>query len=428
MNKLVTIVAAAAWLLVALGAVHARTLIHAGTLLAVPGADPVSEQTVIVEDGKIVAVADGFVEPGEGDRLVDLSDDFVMPGLIDMHTHILFELTPQRKLEAMTMSDSAVAIRAATFARRTLEAGFTTIRNLGGTPESIFALRDGIAAGHIAGPRIIAAGAAVSALGGHGDISGYRQEIHELFASPTACSGPYDCRRAVRESVKRGADIIKIPATGGVLSDTATGLDQQLKDDELAEIVTTAHSLGRKVAAHAHGAGGINAALRAGVDSIEHGTLMNAESIALFKASGAWLVPTMLAGETVIQRVKEQNFLPPAIRDKALSLEPELRAHIQAAYEAGVKFAFGTDSGVSAHGDNAKEFLLMREIGMSGPEMLAAATVNAAELLGMSESLGTIEAGKAADIIATDGSPLADIAELLDVGFVMKGGRIYKGR
>lgn len=409
-------------------------IIHAGTLLAVPGEAPSARQSIIIRGGVISAILDGFVGPddledtgsGTGEvAVIDLSGQFVMPGLMDMHVHLTGELGPRRKLDNVEMSKSAQAVRGLMYARRTLDAGFTTVRNLGANQEVINAMRDGIAKGYVLGPRIIASGG-VSATGGHGDVSGFRPEILEMFTSQTICNGPYDCRRAVRQAVKNGADIIKITATGGVLSDVATGTEQQLTDDELAEIVATAHSLGRKVAAHAHGAGGIAAALRAGVDSIEHGTYTDRDAIRLFKRNGAWLVPTMLAGETVVRMAKETDIFSPAIKAKAIAVGSQMMTTHKRAYEAGVNIAFGTDSGVSHHGDNAREFLLMRQIGMSEMEMLVAATVSGAELIGMSDTLGTIEVGKQADIIATGGSPLENIEELLDVDFVMKGGVVAK--
>lgn len=410
------------------------TIIHAGTLLAVPGQAPLSRQSIIITDGIITGIRPGYMSPddlenGGGDsgevKVIDLMEHFVMPGLMDMHVHLTGELGPRRKLDSVEMSKSALAVRGLMYARRTLDAGFTTVRNLGADQEVINAMRDGIAKGYVLGPRIIASGG-ISATGGHGDISGFRPEIMEMFTSRTTCNGPYDCRRAVRQAIKNGADIIKIPATGGVLSDVATGTGQQLTDDEMAEIVATAHGLGRKVAAHAHGAGGIAAALRAGVDSIEHGTFTDPAAIRLFKRGGAWLIPTMLAGETVVKLARETDIFSPAIKAKALDVGSQMMTTHKKAYAAGVKIAFGTDSGVSHHGDNAQEFLLMRQIGMSEMDMLVAATVSGAELIGMSDTLGTIEVGKWADIIATGGSPLENIEELLDVDFVMKGGRVAK--
>ncbi len=405
-------------------------IIHAGTLLAVPGEAPAAEQSIVIRGDVISAIRDGYIGAGDvadaGEvAVIDLSGQFVMPGLMDMHVHLTGELGPRRKLDNVEMSKSAQAVRGLMFARRTLDAGFTTVRNLGADQEVINAMRDGIAKGYVMGPRIIASGG-VSATGGHGDVSGFRPEILDMFTSNTICNGPYDCRRAVRQAVKNGADIIKITATGGVLSDVATGTEQQLTDDELAEIVATAHSLGRKVAAHAHGAGGIAAALRAGVDSIEHGTYTDKDAIRLFKRNDAWLVPTMLAGETVVRMAEETNIFSPAIKAKALRVGSQMMTTHKRAYEAGVNIAFGTDSGVSKHGTNAQEFLLMRQIGMSEMDMLVAATVSGAELIGMSDTLGTIEVGKQADIIATGGSPLENIEELLDVDFVMKGGVVAK--
>lgn len=408
------------------------TIIHARTLLAVPGKAPKSEQSIIIRDGVITGIRDGYIGADDidgdgGVEIIHLMEHFVMPGLMDMHVHLTGELGPRRKLEGVEMSKSAQAVRGLMYARRTLDAGFTTVRNLGADQEVINAMRDGIAKGYILGPRIIASGGVV-VTGGHGDVSGFRPEILEMFTSKTICNGADDCRRAVRQAVKNGADIIKITATGGVLSDVATGTGQQMTDDEMAEIVATAHSLGRKVAAHAHGAGGIAAALRAGVDSIEHGTYTDPAAIKLFKRSGAWLVPTMLAGETVVKMAKETDIFSPAIKAKAISVGSQMMTTHKRAYEAGVKIAFGTDSGVSKHGENAQEFLLMRQIGMSEMEMLVAATVSAAKLIGMSDTLGTIEVGKQADIIATVGSPLENIEELLDVDFVMKGGQVAKSR
>ncbi len=410
------------------------TVIHAGHLLAVPGKAVKAKQTIVVKNGRVEAILDGFVDPAtagvEGARVQDLSGKFVLPGLIDSHVHILSELDPKSVEKEVKLSNASKAFEGVKFAQRTLRAGFTTVRDLGATPESLYALRGAIRQGIVSGPRIVAAGGAVSATGGHGDVNGFRTDVMDLFASRTVCDGPYDCRRAVREAVKQGADVIKIPATGGVLSNTATGTDQQLADDEMKEIVATAHSLGRKVAAHAHGKAGIMAALRAGVDSIDHGTYTDKEAIKLFRKTGAYLVPTLLAGDTVVQIAKsEKNFLPEPSRLKALKVGPVMMANFKGAYKGGVKIAFGTDSGVSRHGDNAKEFVLMRDAaGMTNVELIYSATVAAADLLDISAETGTIEVGKSADIIATDGSPLDDIEELLDVDFVMKSGRIAKDK
>ena len=291
----------------------------------------------------------------------------------------------------------------------------------------MYALRDGINNGWVDGPRIIAAGG-VGITGGHADISGVSPDLMDLFTSENVCNGPYDCRRATRNVIKYGADWIKITSTGGVLTDRATGTGQQMEMDELREVVLAAKRMGRKVASHAHQEDGIIAALKAGVDSIEHGSHAGKEAIGLFLETGAYLVPTLLAGETVVQMAKNSDFMSQAIRGKAIATGAAMKGSFNRAYKAGVNIAYGTDSGVSKHGDNAREALLMVKAGMPAMEVIKAATVNTADLLDMSSSIGTIESGKYADIIAVDASPLENIEALLDVDFVMKGGKVYKGR
>lgn len=403
-------------------------VIHAGELLAVPGQTPKSEQTLVVADGKITQVLDGYraaSEFGADAAAIDLKEQFVMPGMMDMHVHIQMELGPNSDSQRLRMSDADVAMQSVHYAEQTLLAGFTTVRDLGARPEQIYALRDGVARGWIAGPRIVASGG-VSVTGGHGDIDGMRADLMEKYTAKTICDGGDDCRRATRRAVKFGADVIKITATGGVLSDTNTGTGQQMANDELKEVMDTAHGLGRKVAAHAHAAEGINAALRAGVDSIEHGSYADKESIRLFKETGAYLVPTLLAGDTVVKMAKNSDFMSPAIKAKALRVGGDMMSHFAVAYKEGVNIAFGTDSGVSKHGTNADEAVLMKQAGMTEADILKSATVNAADLIDMGDSLGTLEAGKLADIIAMNKSPLEDIAALTDVVFVMKGGKVYK--
>lgn len=404
------------------------TVIHAGQLLDIPGSAPKSEQTVVIEDGRITQVVSGYRDAGEfGEDAVaiDLKDKFVMPGMMDMHVHIQMELGPDMDSKRLRMTDADVGMQSVHYAEKTLMAGFTTVRDLGANPEQLYALRDGVERGWIDGPRIIGSGG-VSVTGGHGDVDGMRADLLEKYTSKTICDGAADCRRATRRAIKFGADVIKITATGGVLSDTNTGTGQQMADDELVEVMDTAHALGRKVAAHAHAAKGINAALRAGVDSIEHGSYADEESIRLFKETGAYLVPTLLAGDTVVKMAQNSNFMSLPIKAKALRVGRDMAGNFARAYAEGVKIAFGTDSGVSRHGTNAEEALLMKKAGMSEADILKAATVNAADLIDMSETLGTLEAGKHADIIAMDASPLEDIEVLLDVAFVMKGGRVYK--
>ena len=403
------------------------TVIHAGTLLAIPGQAPRSEQSIVLGGNRIISVQDGFVDVSSLDgevQLIDLSDQFVLPGLMDMHVHLTGELSPNARNEALYVTTSMEALRGAHYAAKTLRAGFTTVRDLGAEPEAIFALRDAINRGYVIGPRIYAAGSSIAATGGHGDVDGYKAELLELWTPDTICDGPYDCRRATRHAIKFGADWIKITATGGVLSDTATGTDQQMTDDELKEIIDTAHGLGVKVAAHAHGTDGINAALRAGVDSIDHGTYLDKESIKLFKETGAYLVPTLSPGAKIPATMEGNPFFTVAIKAKAIAAGAASMGNIGNAYKAGVKIAFGTDSAVTPHGLNGQEFVLMIQAGMSEMDAIRAATVATADLLDRSADLGTIEAGKLADIIAVDGNPLEDITELERVTTVIRDGRV----
>lgn len=400
-------------------------LIYAGTLYAVPGQEPLKDRTIVVKDGRIAEVVEGFVRPSAGVTVIDLRNAFVIPGLIDCHVHILSELGPKSKLQAVEDGDAMVALRGATHALRTLRAGFTTVRDLNERSNAIFALKRAINEGMIAGPQIVAAGSLITPTGGHGQTYGYRDEINSLLASSGVCDGVESCRRAVRLQVSRGADVIKFVATGGVLSDIKAGVDQQFTDDEMASIVKTAHGLGRKVAAHAHGVDGINAALRAGVDSIEHGSYLDSDSISLFRRTGAYLVPTVIAGVTAAEYAKTGGFMSEAQKAKALLVGPQMQNALKKAYQGGVKIAFGTDSGVSPHGQNAKEFALMVGAGMPPVEALKAATVNAADLLGLSAFIGTIEVGKAADIVAAPEDPARNIKVMERVSFVMHNGTVY---
>ena len=405
------------------------TIIHAGTLLAVPGESPANNQSIIVEGNQIVRVENGFVDPADvsGDvTVIDLSDKFVLPGLMDMHVHLLGEIGPNTRMDTLHVTTSMQALKGAMHAKRTLDAGFTTVRDLGGRPEAIYALRDAVNNGFVPGPRIIAAGSSLAATGGHGDVDGVKAELLTLWTPDTICDGPYDCRRATRYAIKYGADWIKITATGGVLSDTATGTDQQMTDDELREIMDTAHGLGVKVAAHAHGTDGINAALRAGVDTIDHGSFLDRESISLFKQTGAYLVPTLSPSFKIPAQMEGNPFFTYAIKAKALAASAASKANFGIAYKAGVKIAFGTDSAVTKHGDNADEFAMMVESGMTEMDAIRSATVVAAEVVEMSDTLGTIESGKIADIIAVDGNPLADITALQSVSVVIKDGKQVK--
>ncbi len=409
---------------------HTQAL-QCGHALLTPGKKASGPTTIVVtHDGRISAVKKGYVEI-EDAKLVDLHDKFCLPGLIDSHVHLTSQLGPKGRLDAVTNSDADWAMNAVVYGRRTLMAGFTSVQDVGARgDDTIFAVRDAINRGDIAGPRIRAAGQIVSVSGGHGDPRhGYAEPVAQALKSPTICDGADDCRRAVRDNIRKGADLIKITATGGVLSNTAAGTEQQFFDDELQSIVQAAHFMGRQVTAHAHGKAGIEAALRAGVDSIEHGTYLDKDTIALFRQHDAWLIPTVLAGATVVDMANDpHSFLPEPSRIKAKEVGPRMLNMLRMAHEGGVNVAFGTDSGVSHHGDNAREFALMVKAGFTPMEAIKAATVMAAEHLQMSDQVGTLENGKWADIIAVDGDPLKDVRALEDVDFVMKGGRVYKDK
>lgn len=399
--------------------------VQVGRLLADPASGRVlRDKTLVIRWNQVVEIRDGFV--GEG-NIVDLRSAFVLPGLIDSHVHLGSEQSPNSRLDRVTMSNADQAMVGARHARRTLNAGFTTVADLGGANESIFALRDAVRRGDVPGPRIIAAGSSVSVHGGHGDANGYREDILHVMSNESVCSGAEDCRRAVRTQVRAGADIIKITATGGVLSNTAAGLNQQFTQDELASIVEVAHRMGRQVTAHAHGVDGINAFLQAGGDSIEHGTYLDDESMRLFKANGAWLVPTLLAGDFVARVASSpDNFFTPAQTAKALEAGPKMLDMAARAHRGGVRIAFGTDSGVSAHGDNAQEFALLVRAGLTPLEAIQSATVGAAEHLKISGEAGRIAPGMPADLIAVTGDPLTDVTELERVRFVMKSGQVFR--
>ncbi|MET4685013.1 metal-dependent hydrolase family protein [Brevundimonas faecalis] len=409
----------------AVSAEQPTTFVQVGRLLADPASGRVlRDKTLVIRGNQVVEIRDGFVGDGQ---VVDLRSAFVLPGLIDSHVHLTGESSPTSRLDGVTQSNAAQAMIGARYARRTLNAGFTTVADLGAANESIFALRDAIRAGDVPGPRIIAAGSAVSVHGGHGDVNGYRDDILHLLSPESICSGAEDCRRAVRLQVRAGADIIKITATGGVLSNTAAGLAQQFTEDELASIVEVAHRMGRQVTAHAHGVDGINAFLKAGGDSIEHGTYLDDESMRLFKQHNAWLVPTLMAGDYVSRIASSPtNFFTPAQTAKALEAGPKMLDMARRAHTGGVRIAFGTDSGVSAHGDNAQEFALLVRAGLTPLEAIQAATVGAAEHLRISNEAGRLAPGMPADLIAVSGDPLNDVTELERVRFVMKSGKVFR--
>ena len=405
------------------------TYIHAGRLLDTPGQAARGPSTVIVRDGKVAEVRDGHVAPEAGAELVDLKDKFVLPGLVDMHVHLLgIGGDPMRaRLLAINTEREDDVLYGAGNARATLRAGFTTVRDLGDPARGIRALRDAIDRGDVEGPTIVNAGEPISVTGGHGDpMNGLAEPYAHAVADSVqnTCDGPDDCRRAVRRQVGLGAQVIKFMATGGVLSNVSGGLGRAMLPEEMKAIIDTAHGLGRKVAAHSHAAEGTRAAVEAGVDTIDHGTFLDDATIRLMKEKGTWLVPTMIAPATALQQARA-GMLPPATIPKAEEAAAAAVDSHRRAFAAGVKVAFGTDSGVSRHGDNAKEFALMVGAGMTPARAIKAATMDAAEALGR-PGIGRIAPGLAADLIAVDGDPLADVRQLEDVDFVMKGGKVVR--
>ena len=398
-------------------------IVHAGTLLAHPGKAPAEQQSIVISSGTILEIRDGFITANDvaGDEssveIVDLSDKFVLPGMMDAHVH--FTLGRPRPNYVNT-SNSDYAMYAASNAKKTLLAGFTTVRDLGAMrAESILAVRDAIERGAIAGPRIIAAGESISATAGHGDKRRMRSDISDVMLSAAICDGPDDCRRAVRSQYKLGADTIKVHATGGGADPNGKEHSPpEMFDDELKAVVDTAHLLGLKVGAHAHGSQGIKAAIRAGVDSVEHSTWLDDEAIDLYLEYGTYMVRTgylqdyFLASDIFSEEMKE------ARRENKAIMEVKLREAIQ----RGVKFVMGTDAGIMPHGDNAKEFAYYVEMGMTPMQAIETATVNAARLMGLEEEIGRLDEGMPADIVATNQSPLLDIKALQNITFVMKGG------
>jgi len=430
--KVIALLAAAAALSPAVAVAQPQlsttTYIHAGQLLDRPGRAPRGASTIVVTAGRIAEVRDGHVPAPAGATLIDLSDRFVLPGLIDSHVHLDSDRAGNEGLIAgFTESDELSAFETLWNAQKTLSAGFTTVRNLG-DPGGTLALRDAIARGWVTGPRIVDAGSSISTTSGHMDGRlGVVEDLHAAIGDENLCDGPEECRKVVRRQIGRGVDVIKIATTGGVNSRIGAGLGKQMFDDEAKAIVDTAHLYGKKVAVHAHGADGIVTALRAGADSIEHGTLLDEEGIRLFKETGAYYVPTLSTVNGYLERIAANpNAYPPDVRAKIDWRIGITGKSLEKAVPAGVKIAFGTDAGVSKHGRNADEFELLVKHGMTPANAIQAATVNAADLLGLAKDIGTIEPGKEADIIAVAGNPLADVTVLKRVGFVMADGRIHK--
>jgi imidazolonepropionase-like amidohydrolase len=404
-----------------------KTIIHCGKLIDVKALSVLNNMSIIVEGKKIVAVQAGFVDGAKGDQIINLKNKTVMPGLIDMHVHLESETNPNAYLDRFTKNPGDVAYQALVNARKTLMAGFTTVRDLGGT-HVVISLRNAINKGSVDGPRIFTAGVSIGTTGGHADDSNGLNETFKKDLGPAdgVINGVEDAAKAVRQRYKEGSDLIKITATGGVLSYAKDGMGAQFTVEEVKAIVQTAKDYGFKVAAHAHGAEGMKRAVLGGVSSIEHGTFMTPEVMELMKERGTYFVPTVIAGRSVADSALIPNYYPEMVKKKALEIGPIIQSTFGKAYKAGVKIAFGTDAGVFGHGKNGREFELMHEAGMPALEAIRSATVHAADLLGQSDKLGTIEPGKAADIIAVEGNPAETIQSMSKVKFVMRDGTVYK--
>ena len=404
-----------------------KTIIHCGKLIDVKALSVLNNMSIIVEGKRIVAVQSGYVDGAKGDQIINLKNKTVMPGLIDMHVHLESETNPNAYLDRFTKNPGDVAYQALVNAKKNLMAGFTTVRDLGGT-HVVISLRNAINKGSVDGPRIFTAGVSIGTTGGHADDSNGLNETFKKDLGPAdgVINGVEDAAKAVRQRYKEGSDLIKITATGGVLSYAKDGMGAQFTIEEVKAIVQTAKDYGFKVAAHAHGAEGMKRAVLGGVSSIEHGTYMTPEVMELMKERGTYFVPTVIAGRSVADSALIPNYYPEMVKKKALEIGPIIQSTFGKAYKAGVKIAFGTDAGVFGHGKNAREFELMHEAGMPALEAIRSATVNAADLLGQSDKLGTIEPGKAADIIAVDGNPAETIQSMSKVKFVMRDGTVYK--
>jgi imidazolonepropionase-like amidohydrolase len=404
-----------------------RTILHCGKLIDVNKGVVLSEQSIIIEGNKISDIQAGYINAGASDKLIDLKKATVMPGLIDCHVHMEHETNPNRYLEAFTQNPADYAFQSVVFSNRTLMAGFTSVRDLGGSGVNI-ALRNAINKRLIVGPRVFTAGKSIATTGGHADpTNGYRKDLQgDPGPAAGVANGPDECRKAVRQRYKDGSDLIKITASGGVLSVAKSGENPQFTEEEVKAIVETAKDYGFKVAAHCHGAEAMKRAVRAGVNSIEHGTFMDDEVIALMKQHGTYFVPTIIAGKSVADSAKKPGYYPELVTPKALAIGPKIQNTFAKAYKEGVKIAFGTDAGVYAHGKNWMEFVYMTEVGMPMIKAIQSATVSAADLIGVSDQLGSIEKGKLADIIAVDGDPVKDVKVMGKVIFVMKDGSVYK--
>jgi imidazolonepropionase-like amidohydrolase len=419
-------------MLLAVGALaetaQAATIIHAGRVIDGLGDTVRTNQTVVVEAGKITAIENGFRAPGPNDRVIDLRSGTLLPGLFDMHVHITHEHSRTLELDTYKKNEGDVAIDGVVFAQRTLLAGFTTVRDLGDTYRASIPLRNAINAGKVPGPRIIAAGKSIASTGGHADpTNGWARKFPaDPGPDQGVINGPEDARKAVRQRYKDGSDTIKITATGGVLSIAKSGLNPQMTEEEIRAVVVTARDYGFKVAAHAHGTEGIKRAVRAGVDTIEHGTFMDDEGMKLMKERGTFYVPTISAGRWVYDQAQDPSYFPPIVRPKALQVGPQIQGTFAKAYKAGVKILYGTDTGVSQHGSNAREFKLMVDAGMPPMEAIKVATSVPARFLELDDQVGSIVVGKLAELVGVPGNPLEDITVMERVVFVMKDDKVHK--
>jgi imidazolonepropionase-like amidohydrolase len=408
-------------------AAAAPTVLHCGAYFEVTSGKRLSEHSIVVQGDKVLEVRPGRADVA-GAQVIDLPHHTCMPGLIDMHVHITSETNNKSYEEGFRLNATDYALRGVAYAERTLMAGFTAVRNLGDGGNASISLRNAIDQGWVRGPRIVSAGKSIATTGGHADPTNGRS--WELSGDPGPREGVIndvgEARKAVRQRYKDGADVIKITATGGVLSYAKNGQNAQFTVEEIRSVVDTAHDYGMKVAAHAHGDEGIRRAILGGIDSIEHGTFMSDATLRLMKEHGTYYVPTITAGVWVGEKAKEPGYYPEIVRPKALAVGPQIQKTFARAYKAGVKIAFGTDAGVFPHGMNAREFALMVEAGMPAAEALRCATVHAADLLGHSDMLGSLAPGKYADVVAVPGDPLTDITVMQRVDFVMKGGQVVK--
>lgn len=409
--------------------VYSATYIQAGKLIPANSDEVLSQVTIVIDGNTITDIKQGYESGTDEDTVIDLKDATVMPGLMDMHTHVTSQHSGmQSYLEGFTLNEADYALKGVVYAKRTLEAGFTTVRNLGDSYNTSVALKKAINKGMIEGPRIYTAAKSIATTGGHADPTNGRS--YDLSGDPGpregVVNGVAEARKAVRQRYKDGADLIKITATGGVLSVAKSGQNPQFMQDEVEAIVNTAKDYGMTVAVHAHGKEGMKRAIEAGVDSIEHGTYMDEEIFALMKKHGTYFVPTVMAGDWVAKKAKVDGFFPEMVRPKAAAIGPLIQQTFGKAYKAGVNIAFGTDSGVSAHGDNGLEFALMVEAGMKPIDAIRSATYHGAKLLNVLDELGTVETGKLADLVAVKGDPLQDISLMQKVSFVMKDGKVVK--